>query len=270
MGEDPVLEINRGAMNTEINPFEAKDRIKVLLAEPSNGMVDSIAHDNRLDQYIEFGRLESKGKFKFFTGNTGRTQINYARETMANEAIRLGMDYLFMIDDDMIAPRRCFERIFETMIKEKADIVAPICTQRVPPFKPVMYKHDWLETVEGKKLHNTFIEEYAPDTVVKVDGIGFGVVLISVPFLARIKSVMPKGMFFSNTDVGEDIWFCINARRLLNAHIVVDTSVKVGHLRHPEMASEWDWVKATGKQEKFSSVYDKDGAYVCKQQAVVA
>lgn len=251
------------------NPFESKDRIKVLLAEPSNGMIDSIAHDNRLDQYIEFGRLESQGKFKFFTGNTGRTQINYARETMANEAIRLGMDYLFMIDDDMVVPRRCFERVFDSMQKEKADIAAPICTQRVSPFKPVMYKHEWLETVEGKKLHNTFVEDYAPDSVVKVDGIGFGVVLISVPFLARIKAMMPKGMFFSNTDVGEDIWFCINARRILDANIVVDTSVKVGHLRHPEMAFEWDWVKATGKQEKFSSVYTNDGGFVSKQELAV-
>lgn len=247
------------------NPFEDKSRIKVLLAEPSSGMVDSIAHDNRLDQYIEFGRLESAGRFKFFTGNTGRTQINYARETMANEAIRLGMDYLFMIDDDMIAPRRCFERLFDTMQKENADICAPICTQRISPFKPVMYKHTMLPDVQGDKLSNEFIEDYTPDSVVKVDGIGFGVVLISVPFLARIKAVMPRGMFFSNTDVGEDIWFCINARRQLNAKIVVDTSVKVGHLRQPEIATEWDFVKATGKQKKFSQVYDKDGGYKSKQ-----
>lgn len=249
----------------QINPFESKDRVKVLLAEPSSGLVDSIAHDNRLDQYIEFGRLESEGRFKFFTGNTGRTQINYARETMANEAIRLGMDYLFMIDDDMIAPRRCFERLFDTMKSEKSDICAPICTQRVHPFKPVMYKHEWLEAVDGKKLQNSFIEDYAPNSVVSVDGIGFGVVLISVPFLARMKSILPRGMFFSNTDVGEDIWFCINARRLLDAKIVVDTSVKVGHLRTPEIATEWEYVKATGKQEKFSSVYTPEGAYVSKQ-----
>lgn len=251
-------------MNTETNPFNDKSRIKVLLAEPSNGMVDSIAHDNRLDQYMEFGRLEAQGKFKFFTGNTGRTQINYARETMANEAIRLGMDYLFMIDDDMIAPRRCFERIFDVMHGEKADIAAPICTQRVHPFKPVMYRHKWLEQVDGKKLLNEFIEDYTPDSIVQVDGIGFGVVLISVPFLARIKAQMPHGMFFSNTDVGEDIWFCINARQSLNAKIVVDTSVKVGHLRHPEIATEWEYVKATGKQDKFSDVYDKEGRFIKK------
>lgn len=254
------------------NPFTDSGKIKVLLAEPSAGLVDSIAHDNRLDQYMALGRLETEGKFKFFTGNTGRMGINYARETMANEAIKLGMDYIFMTDDDMILPRRCFERVYETLVKEKADIAAPICTQRVYPFKPVMYSHEWIQGETGERLSNNMVEDYEPNSVVKVDGIGFGVVLISVPFLKKLKEKMPRGMFFSNSDIGEDIWFCINAKRLLNAHIVVDTSIKVGHLRHPEMATEWDYVKATGRQEKFKDVYRADGSFVALEprQAVTA
>lgn len=254
----------------QINPFKDDSKVKVLLAEPSAGMVDCIAHDNRLDQYMELGRLETKSKFKFFTGNTGRCGINYARETMANESIKLGMDYLFMTDDDMILPRKCFERVYETLVKEKADIAAPICTQRVYPFKPVMYQHEWIKGDTGERLSNNMIEDYEPNSVVKVDGIGFGVVLISVPFLKKLKEKMPRGMFFSNSDIGEDIWFCINAKRLLDAKIVVDTSVKVGHLRHPEMATEWDYIKATGRKEKFSSVYRDDGSFVCVPQAVAA
>ena len=257
-------------MNKDINPFNDKTKIKVLLCQPSAGVVDSIAVDNRLDQYIEFGRLETHGKFQFFTGNTGRTGINYARETMANEAMKLGMDYIFMIDDDMIAPRRCFERVYETLIREKADVAAPICTQRFPPFKPVMYKHNWIKGETGERLSNDMVEDYEPNSVVRVDGIGFGVVLISVPFLVKLKEKMPRGLFFSNSDIGEDIWFCINAKRLLDAKIVVDTSVKVGHLRHPEMATEWDYIKATGRKEKFASVYRDDGSFQCVPEAVAA
>lgn len=242
-------------MNEKDSPFNDSTKIKVLLGEPSNGLVDATAHDNRLDFYMELARLEARSDFKFFTGNTGRTQINYARETMSSEAIRLGMDYLFMIDDDMLVPRRCFERVFETMEKEKADIAAPICTQRIHPFKPVMYRHSWIEQGDKKQLQNEFIEDYEPNSVVRVDGIGFGVVLIAVPFLKKLKDLMPHGMFFSNTHVGEDIWFCINARRLLDAKLVVDTSVKVGHLRHPEIATEQDYVKAMNLGEKFKAVY---------------
>jgi hypothetical protein len=204
---------------------------------------------------MDYARLEARTNFKFFTGNVGRCGVNYAREMMADEAINQGMDYLFMVDDDMILPKRCFERVFETMKKEGADVAAPICTQRLPPYYPVMYKHV-VKDVEGvKHINNVFIEEYEPNSVVNVDGIGFGVALLSVPFLKRLKAAMPDGMFFSNRNVGEDIWFCMMARARLNAKIVVDTSVKVGHLCHPQMASEWDYVKTKGLQEKFKGVY---------------
>lgn len=243
-----------------MNPFDDSSTIKVMLGEPSAGMVDCIAHDNRLDVYMEYARLEARSKFKFFTGNTGRCGVNYARETMADEAMHQNMDYLFMIDDDMIIPKRCFERVFETMQKEKADMAAPICTQRLPPFYPVMFKHMITEKDGVKHINNAFIEDYEPNSVVRVDGVGFGVVLISVPFLRKLKKIMPDGMFFSNRNVGEDMWFCMMARAKLDAKFVVDTSIKVGHLCHPKMATEWDYVQAKGLQEKFKGIYTPTGA----------
>ncbi len=239
----------------KVNPFDDKTTIKVMLGEPSAGVIDCIAHDNRLDVYMDYARLEARSKFKFFTGNVGRAGVNYAREMMANEAIAQNMDYLFMIDDDMLLPKRCFERVYETMLKEKADMAAPICTQRVAPYYPVMYRHTVEEKDGVKHRGNQFIEEYEPNSVVQVDGFGFGVVLLSVPFLRKMQKLMPDGMFFSNRNVGEDIWFCMMARIKADAKIVVDTSVKVGHLCHPKMACEYDFVKAKGLEEKFKVVY---------------
>jgi len=150
VAENQVLETDKPT----VNPFDDKATIKVFLGEPSSGMIDCIAHDNRLDVYMEYARLEARHalrfwnfavsvfgkivdfsiftnfketiielwnefkicrdlpKFKFFTGNVGRCGVNYAREMMATEAIHQGMDYLFMIDDDMIIPKRCFERLW--------------------------------------------------------------------------------------------------------------------------------------------------------------
>lgn len=240
----------------KVGPFNDKATIKVLLGEPTSGVIDCMAHDNRLDVYMEYARLESRSKFKFFTGNVGRCGINYAREVIADEAIAQNMDYLFMIDDDMIIPKHCFEKIFQTMQEHKADMAAPICTQRLPPYNPVMYKHFWEKDKDGvNQLHNRFIEDYSPNSTVTVDGIGFGVVLISVPFLKKLKAIMKQGMFFSNTNVGEDIFFCIAARQNLDAKIIVDTSVKVGHLRPPEPIFERDFVKAKGLGERFKEIY---------------
>lgn len=239
----------------KVDPFDDQTTIKVMLGEPSAGLIDCIAHDNRLDVYMDYARLEARSKFKFFTGNVGRAGVNYAREMMADEAIAQNMDYLFMIDDDMLLPKRCFERVYATMQKEKADMAAPICTQRVAPYYPVMYRHTVEEKDGVKHLGNQFIEAYEPNSVVTVDGFGFGVVLLSVPFLKKMKKLMPDGMFFSNRNVGEDIWFCMMARIKLDAKIVVDTAVKVGHLCHPKMACEYDFVKAKGLEDKFKAVY---------------
>lgn len=252
MGEGEILAGDRNAMN----PFDDKSKIKIMLGEPSAGVIDCICHDNRLDAYMDYARLEAKTDFKFFTGNVGRCGVNWAREMMAEEAINQGMDYLFMVDDDMILPKRCFERLFETMKKEKAEMAAPMCTQRLPPFRPVMYKHIVTREQNNLPTLNTqFVENYEPNSVVKVDGVGFGVVLISVPFLKKMKVVMPDGMFFSNRNVGEDMWFCMMARRKLDATIIVDTSIKVGHLKHPEIATEYDYVKSQNLLEKFKPVY---------------
>lgn len=240
-----------------MNPFDDKTTVKVMLGEPSGGLIDCIAHDNRLDVYMDYARLEARSNFKFFTGNVGRCGVNYAREMMSDEAIHQGMDYLFMIDDDMLLPKRCFERLFETMKKEGADMAAPICTQRLAPYYPVMYKHVITEKNGIKHVNNQFIEEYEPNSVVKVDGFGFGVVLISVPFLKKMKEFMPDGMFFSNRNVGEDIWFCMMARAKMDAKIIVDTSIKVGHLCHPKMATEYDYVINKGLQDKFIGIYGK-------------
>lgn len=243
------------------NPFDDKDTIKVMVGEPSGGLIDCQAHDNRLDFVMELARLEARSKFKFFTGNVGRTPINYAREMMAQEAVKQGMDYLFMVDDDMMIPKRCFERCYDALVKHGADISAPICTQRIHPYNPVLYKHTWVEKTLGvRTIKNEFISDYEPNSIVEVDGIGFGVVLISVALLRKMYSFQTpgKGLFFSNNDIGEDIWFCIKARQEFKAKIVVDTSIKVGHLKHPEAATELDWVKAKGLEDRFSKVYGPD------------
>ena len=237
------------------NPFMDKSAIKIILCQPSSGLIDCIAFDNRLDFVMELARLEARSNFKFFTGNVGRTGINYTRELFVEEAIKNNMDYLLMIDDDMIIGYNAFERLFETMQKHGADIIAPICTQRFPPYLPVMYQHTIVDRGDGTKtINNQHIKDYEPNSVIEVGNIGFGVVLIKIDLLKKMKAAMPNGIFFSNTNMGEDLWASLNAKEL-GAKIIVDTSIKVGHLCHPRIASEKDFVECNGLQEKFKSVY---------------
>lgn len=237
-----------------VNPFEDKSTIKVMTCEPSAGLVDCQVYDNRIDFYMEQARLESRSKFKFFSRNTGRMGVNYAREAMANFAIINKMDYMLCIDDDQIVPKDMFERLYASMIKNEADIIAPMVTQRVPPFYPVMWKHSWFDENGKKAINCDFIKDYEPNSVVVCDAIGFGVALVKVSILEKVNA--PR--FFSNNSFGEDIWFCMKARAA-GAKIVMDTSIKVGHLRPPEIATERDYVKANNLVDKFKSVYGVDG-----------
>ncbi len=247
MDKGSVLEIDREVVN--VNPFDDKTTIKVMTSEPSAGLVDCQVFDNRIDFYMELARLESRSKFKFFTGNTGRMSVNYAREAMATAAIEQGMDYILMMDDDQIVPRDMFERLYATAIKHDAQMVSPMVTQRFHPFWPVMWKHSFDDT--KKAISCDFISEYEPNAVVEADAIGFGVVLIKVDVIKKVKA--PR--FFSNTHLGEDIFFCMKAKGEAKAKIVMDTSIKVGHLRPPQLATEYDFVKAKGLEKKFENLY---------------
>lgn len=236
-----------------VNPFEDTTTIKVMTSEPSAGLVDCQVFDNRIDFYMELARLEARSKFKFFTGNTGRMSINYAREAMASAAVEQSMDYILMMDDDQIVPRDMFERLYKTAHATGADIVSPMVTQRLHPFNPVMWKQSWFDDGKSKSISNEFIADYEPNSIVECDAVGFGVVLIKVDCIRRIKQ--PR--FFSNTHLGEDIFFCIKAKGEAGAKIVMDTAIKVGHLRPPQLATEHDYVKVRGLEEKFASVYPR-------------
>lgn len=234
-----------------MNPFEDKTTIKVMTSEPSAGLVDCQVFDNRIDFYMELARLEARSKFKFFTGNTGRMSVNYAREAMATAAVEQGMDWILMMDDDQIVPRDMFERLHATALATGADLVSPMVTQRLHPFHPVMWKQSWSDEGGKKYISNQFIADYEPNSVVECDAVGFGVVLIRVDAIRKIKQ--PR--FFSNTHLGEDIFFCIKAKGEAGAKIVMDTAIKVGHLRPPQVATEADYVKVRGLEQKFAAVY---------------
>lgn len=249
MAEGAVLEAHESTHLKD--PFEEKGTCKVMVAEPSSGHVESIVHDNRLDFVMELARLERRSNFRFFTGNVHRLHVSYARELICDEAAKVGMDLVFMVDDDMIVPRRTFERLFETMQKTGADLVAPICTQRVHPFKPVLYRFKHKEEGGVRTFQNEFVEDYKPNETLEVDAVGFGVVLIKMDLIRKMKQ--PR--FFSNTNIGEDIWFCYKAKAECGAKIVVDTSIKIGHMRPPEMATEYNYLKATNQGAKLKELY---------------
>lgn len=241
--------------HARLDPFKDEKTCKVAICEPSSGLVDAIVYDNRKDFWAQLVRLETRSNLKFFNWGTHRLHTSYARETCAENAIDSGMDYILFIDDDMIVPKNLFERLMATALETGAEMVAPLCTQRIHPYKPVLYKITVNEDVEkGQRFfHNSHLEGYEPNSVFEVDAVGFGVVLIKVDVLKRMK----KPFFFSNASIGEDIWFCYKAREEAKAKIIADTRIKIGHMSFPPIITELDYVTNNGLHEKFKDIYGK-------------
>lgn len=239
--EEYIRQLNRRVC-VPSNPLE-NNKVKVFYGEPSQGLMDIIAVDNRKDFMFELSEYAHHGNFQFLTGTTGRMLITFARETMSNEAINLNCDYVLFIDDDMIVPRKLFPALFRHV--DRADIIAPLCFQRVHPYKPVLYK------IKSKRndMGNLVLDDvdhwmdYPPNSVCYPDAVGFGVVLIKTKVLKKLN----RPWFFSNTSLGEDIFFCVRARES-GFKILADTSIKVGHLGIPKPITELDYLYANKKK----------------------
>ena len=215
--------------------------VKILFGIPNEGKTEAEAYDNRMLLCSHFGMIQAMShhglneydghkydipkdveyQFHYFT--IGNTFPALAREILASEAVQRGMDYLFMVDDDMLVMPDLFERL----IKHNVDVVAALAFTRHHPHKPVIYRVNKGFDKKAKKDYfvNSVVTDYPKDELVQCDAVGFGAVLIKVDVFRG----MPKDWFMSTCPAGEDILFCHNAGKH-GFKIFMDTATKITHL----------------------------------------
>lgn len=234
--------------------------IKVSISIPNEGHTQPAAYDNRLEFAIHLGMLQAMSHFghhdyqgvhyefpddveyEFYWSTIGRVLTPLARERLTDWALQAGMDYMLMIDDDMIIPRNMFEKL----IRHNVDVVAPLAFMRQPPHKPVIYRvTEGYDKVRCMEYYVTqIVTNYPKDTLVECDAVGFGSALIKMDAVKK----MQKPYFMSTTQSGEDLWFCKCAREA-GARIYMDTSVKLGHLGDSPVITEETFEKEFNSEE---------------------
>lgn len=247
----------------EDTPVERKT-VKVAIAIPNAGYTQVEAYDNRQLWAIHIGALQERSKrehvtrdgaiFEFSHFTAGRLLTPAAREALADHALSGGMDYMLMIDDDMIIPLDMFERLYEHHV----DAVAPLAFTRNAPHLAVIYecKSGWDPVANTDYFVNHFARNYPKNQLVRCDAVGFGSVLIKMDVIRKMK----KPYFMSTCGTGEDILWCYNAQRQADAKIYMDTSIKLGHLSYPlvvdEAYAEWYWKNQEKKdvQKSYSPI----------------
>lgn len=238
--------------------------VKVMVAVPNEGNTLCDAYDNRLLFMAHLGKLELLSKsgeheyeslgekntfeypdgvaFEFGFGTVGNVLTPIARERLADAAMEHGYDYILFVDDDMICPLDMFEQLY----KHQKDIVGALAFTRFAPHKPVLYvSEEGFDSVTRLPYYTckSWLT-YPKDQLVECDAVGFGAVLINCSVFPRVG----KPWFTAATGKGEDIQFCLEARRA-NIKVYMDTACKLGHLGPPLNIDEVYYELATDVKE---------------------
>lgn len=234
---------------------------RVLVGIPLKGHTPARSYHDRMLMWKHLGGQEAVDfyekkdpRYVFSLGAVGEILVPYARERLAEAAVSSGCDYLFMIDDDMLAPPDLFYRL----AAHDKDIVAALAFTRNPDHKPVIY-----ETVEGFSHESgksygftRFVNNYPRNKLVECDAVGFGAVLIKTSVFKKL----PQPWFFGMERTGEDITLCVKAKKQ-GLGVFMDTSIKLGHLgANCIITEEYSdaWNKLTPEErEKLYGRFDK-------------
>lgn len=210
----------------------------VAVGIPLKGHTPPKSYNDRMLMAFMLGIKETEARlnndpvqYRFNWFFTGEIFIPFAREHLAQTALNYNCDYLFMIDDDMMAP---FDLFYKLVAHDK-DLVSPLAFTRNPPYNPVVYslREGWDPVARSRYYANQAVLNYPRETLFQCDAMGFGAVLIKTELFKKI----PKPWFMSSSATGEDILFCCKAREH-GFKIWCDSTQKLGHLSDSLVVTE--------------------------------
>ncbi len=217
---------------------------KVTICIPSEGHTLPESYDNHLVASFHLGAVQERWKheardprYEFYWYTVGRLLTPLARERAIEQALAEGSDYLIMYDDDMVLPLDMVEAMLYDMEEHpEIDVLAPLAFMRNPPHYAVMYTvEEGYDAVRHQQYYiNQFVKNYPRNKLVECEAVGFGAVCIKMEMVKKMKAPY----CFSTAGTGEDIFFCVNARKQAKARIFMDTRIKLGHLANPKVVDE--------------------------------
>jgi len=202
-----------------------KKKIKVLIGIPSYESIKNKAFGSFTDFLVDMCHSR---RFSCHSKIQEGTYLDQNREELAQLAIDNNHDYLLFIDSDTI----CRSDILDKLYDRNKDIIGGIYSLRCgKQHGPAIYNY--------VKEKDTFAQyKYWPinDGVIKVDGIGTGLLLIKVSALKKIPA--PRFAYLecrtpdkngNRRRLGEDLSFCKRCAEQ-GIKIYADTHIWVGHL----------------------------------------
>lgn len=205
---------------------------KIALAAPCYG-----PRDPQIDQSLRIAIMMTS-KENEWTGDLSSIRQSWVagRNASAKAAVEAGddVDYVCWVDDDVLLPPQAFARL----LRDGEDFVTGILFQKVSPFYPLISR--WNVEKDGFNP----LEKWPENTMLPIDGCGFGICVTSTNLLRKIQALPgfekdgwfnqimdPRGVAFS-----EDFSFCLRAKEA-GVQPYCDTAVLADHLIGPSFAT---------------------------------
>jgi hypothetical protein len=149
------------------------------------------------------GKAELEGRYAVRWCVPGpKTKTVTARNIVSNLAIAGELDYVFLIDDDMVVPKDTLD----ILLRRNVDIVSPIFFRSVPPIDPLVFTFDRF----GDRVP---YYDYPKQAIFETPGgNGTGCMLIKVDVFRAMDPPIWRGEV--DAEISEDIEFCTRARSL--------------------------------------------------------
>ena len=148
-----------------------------------------------------------------------RAVVDQARNMIVDLALKCGIDYILFLDDDHTFPADLWFRL----MAHGKDVVGALCFRRIEPFGPCIFR--W----ETNRENGNLMVWDRPDLIGKglqrVDGIGFGAVLVKTEVFRRLG----PPPWFKFSEVGEDL-HCCDLCAQAGIEIFCDTSLVAPHI----------------------------------------
>lgn len=155
--------------------------------------------------------------------------FDHARNAACMRALELGASHIYFVDSDVIPPR---DAVLRLLAHDQPIIGGMYCRRSHPAAVPVAIK-------DGK-----WLTEFKPNSVVEVDLIGSGCLLIKSEVLEKLPPQRPgkhwfdwrvdmQGVMQQGECLSEDFTFSVHARR--NGYkVFLDTSIRCRHVGYAE------------------------------------
>lgn len=177
------------------------------------------------------GLIVPKG-FSLVYHMVGNCLVYDARQKIVEYARKNKCKYTVMIDSDMVVPKDFLIKTISLMEQNKdVHVATGTIFKRTPPFQPCFYTTVNYD-VEKQKPYLESPIEFPDKGLLPLAGMGLACATIKNEIFDKIdekKIEGLKGYFFPLPNMGEDLTFCLIARKC-GGNMVCDLSIDVGHV----------------------------------------